>query len=652
MAPPAGVKTLVGRNGAALAAAAVLAILCYLNTCQNRFVFDDVDVISRNPLVTGPVLDLPRIFSSHYWLHLTPRGDLYRPLVIASYALNYRLSGQDPAGYHAVNLALHALCSALVVWLGLRFGLGKGGSLAAGLLFAAHPIHTEAVAGLVGRAELMSAAAILAGWAIHLGAPAAGPARTAALMVSLSAGLLSKENAAVLPGLMLVGDLWRVKRGEAKWRAVAPAYLACGLVIAGWLVLRASLLEPYPAGSGYEGPFRLVPSFARILTALDVMGRYVALLILPLSLSADYSFEQIPVLTSWSSASVLIPALLLVAMTAIGIRRLAFAVPARVDGLCLLLFVVAVAPVSNLLVPIGTIMGERLIYLPSVGFCLLLPALWAGLRGARPPSPALRRLGAGAVCFLTAAYSIRTIERNRDWKDQLTLFSATTAASPRSAKAHYNLGVALEDAGRREEALEEYLTAASINPADARSHHNAGLLLAAMGRTGEATAELDRAARLDPTLPRVFSSLGAALTQAGRKAEAEAAFRSALERDPADHVALYNLGTLHILNDRPAEAIPPLERARDLDPSDPDGRYQLGLAYLMAGRPRDAVSEMEATLALSPAQGEAHLQLALAWLRLGDRDRASSEAALARASGIELPLELKALSAPPGGAVR
>jgi tetratricopeptide (TPR) repeat protein len=646
------VKGFTRRAGAAAAAAACLALLCYTNTCGNRFVFDDLDIITHNPLVTGPGLDMAGIFTSHYWQHLTPEGDLYRPLVITSYALNHRIGGLDPAGYHAVNIALHALCAALVVWLGIRLGFSIAASLAAGLLFAAHPIHTEAVAGLVGRAELMSAVAILAGWAVHLGKRAPPAGRIAATAALLAAGLLSKENAIVLPGLMLLGDLWRVRRGETSWRRVAPAYVVCGAVIAVWLAARALLLAPYPPGSIYEGPFTSVPAADRIHTALGVMGRYLWILVSPINLSADYSFEQIPIFTSWSDPPALISATLLLLVTIIAIRRLAAGASPRADGLCLLIFLVTVAPVSNLLMPIGTIMGERLLYLPSVGFCLLLPALWSSIRRAGPAALGARGLGAALACVLAGLYSVRTIERNRDWKDQITLFSVTAVTSPRSAKVHYNLGVALEEAGRPDEALKEYLAATTIKPFDAKAHHNAGLLLAAAERTAEASFHLDQASRLDPDLPRVFTSLGAALSRLGKDEQAEAAFRAALKHDPGDHAALYNLGTLHIMKGKPADAIPLLEKARDLDPSEPDGRYQLGLAYLLGGRPADAIPELNAALDLSPTLADAHLQLALAYLRLGDRQRSASEAALARNRGIELPGELMELAPPRPDTVR
>lgn len=636
----------------AVAAAAVVALVCYLNTFSNQFVFDDIDVITANPLVRTAPPDVRAIFTTHYWHHLTPTGDLYRPLVILSYAINHAIGGMNPGGFHAVNLLLHALCAGLVVILGARLGLSVPGALAAGVLFAAHPIHTEAVAGLVGRAELMAAGAVLAAWIVHLG-PAGivrtaevwrttGVRRTAAIAALLLAGLLSKENAIVLPGLMLAGDLARVRRNETTWRALMPAYAACAVVILIWLGCRATLLSPPAPGSGYEGPFAGVGAMTRVLTALSVMARYLLLLVRPTVLSADYSFEQIPLVSSAADPLACTGALILLALTLAVVRGVWLGREPVLPALSIAVFLISIAPVSNLLVPIGTIMGERLLYLPSVGFCLLGPALWGAVTGPSQRNAA-RAAGAVLVCVLAMLYAARTITRNADWKDQLTLFSVTSVTSPSSAKVRYNLGVALEDAGRPEEALREYLAAVSIKPLDAKSHLNAGLLLGKMDRAAEASMHLDQASRIDGSLPHVFTSLGAALTRLGNNEKAAAAFAEAVRRDPDDAIAHYNFGTLRLMMGDPVGSIPHLEKARVLNPDEPDGRFQLGLAYLQAGRARDAIPELSRSLELSPGLTLAHLQLAQAYLRLGMRQEAGMQASLASRAGLELPPELQQL---------
>lgn len=615
-----------------------MAILCYLNTLPGEFVFDDREVIVSNPLVTGPETGPAFLFSSHYWQHVTPTGNLYRPLVIGSYAFNHALGGLNPSGYHAVNVLLHALCSCLVLLLAVALRLPPGASFVAGALFATHPIHTEAVAGIVGRAELMAAAGVLGAWLLHLRGRRQGAGRLAMLGLAFTTALLSKENAVVLPGLMAASDILRIRRGESTWRGSMPSYMVCGLVLAGWLTLRAVVLDPVEAGSIAETPFAGVPSLTRLLTATAVLGRYLWLLGFPLRLSADYSFEQIPLVTSPAVAPVLLSATCLTVLLGLGAHRL---MKGRLDGLCALAYLIAVAPVSNVFVPIGTVMAERLQYLPSAAFCIALPGLWTEMRIRS------RYLAAGAAGLLILLYGGRSVARNLDWRDQLTLFTVTAETSPRSAKVRYNLGVALEEAGRPEEALAQYEAALRIRPDDARSHHNSGLLLAAMDRLADAAWHLEMAAELDPSLEDVYTSLGAAYAGLGRVEEAEGALLTGLGRNPQNHAALYNLGTLLLSVGRGLEAISYLQRARAVDPAEPDSRYQLGLAYLTSGKPAEAIEEFREALSLMPSLRDAHIHIAMAHLSLGNTIEAEEAAARARAAGLALPPELERI-VPPG----
>lgn len=633
MASSSGVKN----HGVIFAACAAIAALCYLNGLGNEFVFDDLDVIVKNPLVTSETSGPADIFTSHYWAHVTPTGNLYRPLAILSYALNHRLAGLEPFSYHLVNLVLHAMCASLVAALGSAVGLSPGGAFAAGALFAAHPIHTEAVTGVVGRADLMVTAAVLGAWLLHLRARRLGAPSLIGIGFLLAAGLLSKENAVVLPALMVASDVAPGRRETISIRSVAPSYLICFGLIISWLILRMVLLPPVASGAISESVFAGVTPGDRALTSFSVIGRYLWLLAVPLRLSADYSFEQIPVVTTITDPAAVVSMLLVggIALAASGLLRRG--VRPRVADLGAATFLIALLPVSNLLVPIGTIMAERLLYLPSVGFCLAFPALWGRL------APGRSRLGALAAGLLVLLYAARTVDRNADWKDQRTLFEVTTVTSPRSAKAHYNLGVARQEDGDATGALHAYRVAIAIKPDDGRSLHNAGLILASLDRLDEALRDLDAAALLDPDLPAVFSSLGAVQSRLGRDDAAQASFHEALRRagDPIDrHTALYNLGSLSLSRRRVSEAIEWLERARDVLPDEPDGRYQLGLAYLEAGRPAEAAAQLERVIALAPGVHEALRDLALARLSDGDAEAAVVAAERARAAGVPLPPEL------------
>jgi len=620
--------------------AALVAVVCYAGTLANGFVFDDVSIVTGNPLVTSDEIPVRAIFTSHYWAHVRPAGNLYRPLPVLTYAIEHRLAGGRPLSYHAVNVALHAACAALVAALALALSLPAAAALASGVLFASHPIHTEAVAYVVGRADLMAAAAVLCAWLLHLGTRRASALRLAGIVALYAGGLLSKESAVVLPGLMLAGDAWRVRRGEVSWRESMPATVSCIALMAVWLVLRAWLLPAAGPSPVSESVLAAVPASQRIATALTVLPRYLWLLIWPARLSADYSYAQIPTAASMADPAAIAGLALYAGLAVAGFLRLLAGRAARLDGLCAVAWLVAMAPVSNIVVPMGTEMAERLVYLPSVAFCLALPAAWRQAGGGR-------RAGAALVALLAIVYSGRTMVRNADWENGLTLFTATVKTSPRSAKAHYNLGVALADAGRDDEALAAYLASIRIRDDDPGPHRNAGLLLARTGRSAEALPHLEKAVRYEPVPAEALVGLGVVYNEVGRADDAERALRAALAAPGAAtatrHDAAYNLGTLLLSTGRADEAIQPLTRARDIDPEDADGRFQLGLAQLESGRPREAIPELEAALGRSPGMAAAHLQLARAWLAAGDAGRAAAEARVAAGAGLDLPDTLKRL---------
>ncbi len=546
------------RQAWAWLAVALLAVLPYVNGLGGDFVFDDVLFIRDNPAVQRqPALQL---FAS-----LIQPGSLYRPLTMLTYAGNARIE-RGPLGFHLVNLALHLLVS-LGVYALARLLLGTGlAALAAATLFAVHPIHTEAVTGIVGRAELLAAlAALVTLLAFRRACEASGRWRTAWLATSLSAcalGLLAKETAFTVIGLVAVLHWWVAPR--ATWRqrvlTLAPylllgaAYLALRLAVAGALALPEA---PDPL----DNPLGGVDAVTRVRTALVILWDYLALLLLPLRLSADYSFNQIPLAQSWGEPRVVgIAALMATAAVAL------FAVRRRAPVLVVAAACLAIplALTANLFFPIGTIKAERLLYLPSLGWCLL--AGW--LLGAMAERH--RRTAGAVLVILLALGAARTWARNCDWRDEMTLYAATAAVAPGSAKAQHNFAVALQRAGRFDEALARYHRALVIYPAYASAAFGIGHIFALRGDDDAALEWLQAAVRLDWRLATAHLQLGLLRARHRQPAAAEAAFAAGLESDPANAMLLVNLAAARLAQgDRwgAAIALDRLERAAP--PGDP-----------------------------------------------------------------------------------
>lgn len=468
---------------------------------------------------------LAEVFRTDYWQHAgsAESADLYRPLTILSFRWNHAVAGPSAAAYHAVNVVLHAAVSALVATLvGALFG-GPRLAAASGLLFALHPVHTEAVTTVVGRAELQAALFLLAALGLHARGYALGGHRRRGLAVALlcfGLALLSKESAAVGPGLVLLLDalawLGRGRGPEARElrRALGVTALYTA-VVAGYLALRLAVLGRL-AGSPIEDVGLLFgePLAARLWTGLQILAIYARLLAFPLTLSADYSLRQVPVLHDPAHPAVLAGLLLALALVAglvWGLRRrsgpLVFAIGS---------FAVSYSLVSNLVTPIGVLVAERLLYLPSLGFCVGLAWAWErldsrrrGPRGAASARP--DRLATAALALVLLLYGARTVVRNQDWRDALTLFAATVEASPESAAAHFNYGATLFQERRDAAgALPHFERALEIRPRFLPAHLNLVTAWLQLGRYEEAREAARRGLALFPDDPGLRERLALA----------------------------------------------------------------------------------------------------------------------------------------------
>lgn len=545
----------------------LLAVVPYLNSLDGDFVFDDADVISANPLIAGKGASALALFCAP--------AKLYRPVTMLTYLVNVRLGG-GVVGYHLVNVALHALVTVAVFLLAWRLLESVTGATVAAALFAVHPIHTEAVSSIVGRAELLAALFALGSLLAWMWALDAPRRRVCWLMVSaiaMALGCLAKESALVAIPLCAAVYLWRAA-GPPTFRwlrlliphvLVAVAYLPLRI----WITGRIATADP---PQFIDNPLAHVPLLPRLETALVVLWQYLSALTVPLRLSADYSFNEVPVVGSileprFLGAVVLFA--LLASVLALGIRRL----PALL--LAAAFIIISLSLTANILFPIGTIKAERLLYLPSFGWCLASGALFVAV-------PARRHRHAMAVIVLVIiAYAGRTWVRNRDWHDNVTLFAATVETSPHSAKAHHNLAVFTYDRQNDvDAAIAHFREALAIFPRDDRAAFGLGKMYEAKGMEDAALSWYARALELNPEFVSARLNTGAIRYRRGEYADAEGAFRAGLEMEPTNLRLLIGLSLVRLAQGRRAEAQAIVDRAAARMDGDPES------AQLIAGATR------------------------------------------------------------------
>jgi hypothetical protein len=372
------------------------------------------------------------IVNHSYWPQFETR--LYRPLTILTFLFNYSVLGnQDRAeGYHLINFVLHASNLLLAFAVARRLVRKFWPSVFIAGLWAVHPVLTESVTNVVGRADLLAGMSVLGGFLIYLKSTESNGWRKLAwlsgLLVTTTVGVFSKENAVIVIGVIALYELtWCRERG--KIRDLAYGAMATLPPIAALLYQRSVVLaaESAPVIPFVDNPLVGSGFWVARLTALKVMAHYLALIVWPANLSSDYSYAQIPVITGglldWVAWFAVCAVGAAVALQHRGQRAIFF-----FGSFAFVTFL----PTANLLFPIGTIMAERLLYLPAYGLiaCLVLAVYGIGER---------TRFHAFALPGLLLAilgFSLRTWNRNPEWQTDLTLADSAVHASPRSFKAH------------------------------------------------------------------------------------------------------------------------------------------------------------------------------------------------------------------------
>ena len=581
-----------------MAGLCALVLAAYSNSFRGELVFDNAGVIAGDARIRAVTADnLGRIRTEPY-SSKTSSG-LYRPLTTLSYLVNYVWlgNGTNPAGYHWVNLAIHA-ANTLLVYLLVALVLGLDGgpdgpAWATAALWGVHPLLTESVTNIVGRADLLAAFGVLAGLFCYIRRGSA-----AWLLAAQAIGIFSKESAIVLPGLMLLYDVTWPRRIPGAKRAMAYGCVLAPLVV--FAVLRAQL-QAQLAVLSTDNPLLMVGFFAARLRAIEVMGKYLGLFLWPASLSPDYSYNAVPVF-GWQLDAVVAFALCAAAVAAVvyGYRA------RKALFFFLAFFFVALLPVSNLLMLIGSIMAERFVYLPSVGLAACAIAAIYALAGSRGA------MVTAAVAVLCVASAARTYARNFDWENERSLWTSAVEAVPESAKAHYNLGTLLSDVpGERAQAISELEAALRINPDKADAHDNLGrLLIEDPARRGDAVAQWEAAVRIDPDMADAHKHLGEAFAVTpGRLPDAIAEFQVAARLQPDVAETHANLGTVLYQVGQLADSMAESQAAIRINPNLAEPHNTLGIALAQMGRMADAIPEFEAVLRIDPANAQASANL-------------------------------------------
>lgn len=570
------------------------------NTIKHGYVVDDVGIVRDNPNAAATT-DLRQLFKKHYWQDVQATEKLnrnfhYRPLTIASYALVARRFGPGPAAQHAVNVGLHIVVAWLGCWLMYVWLQDTVMAGLAGLCFVAHPLHTEAVAMLVGRAELLAALGALGALAFALAEAklaltdaTAGGQRwllAAGAGLCLLVGWLAKESAVLFFPLWLL-ILWaNGQTASVPWqRALVAAGwrtgVACGLASLGFWFCHQRIQSGVPLApiDFPMNPLAYAGLLERWATGVVLLMKYVGMHLWPFPLQVDYSFDSLPLVVDWRDRRLWSAGLGLaffLAGVGLAYRRRS---PAWVG---LLFLLGSAALFSHFIRPLGFVFAERVMYLPSLGYGL---ALAAGFRAGWQalPRPLWRWALAGAVALLIGSLAWQTRQEVGFYRDSQTVLARSLAVgNQRSVWLWQAYGTEQLNAGHPDEAIRALDRARAILPL-AETHAVLAKAYLAKGDSPAALAAARMAARLDPVWMPYRELFGILLFEAGRTDEAAAEFEAALGLAPADGKLHAQLAVIRRRQGRLPEAIHHYGVALQQFPTQPRWWMALGDLYVAAG---------------------------------------------------------------------
>ncbi|CAJ1346726.1 unnamed protein product [Effrenium voratum] len=572
----------------------------FLNALEGDFVFDDAYAIVQNPDVysSSPWF---QVFWHDFWgfpLLSDKSHKSYRPLTTLTFRLQMSYAGDraDSAArmMHSLNVFLHSLNSALLVFLFQTFGFRVGESMLGALLFACHPVHIEAVASLVGRAELLAALLSILSLLSH---------STPLALVLAGLALLCKETAAVV-ALPLCSCL---QLRKSRLKALLPILWLCLLIPLRLLLHGGMQARPFLHRESNPGAFA-EDWLSRILTLHYYLFRHLQLLVWPHPLCCDWSHGSIPLLES--PADLRVAAFWVYALPA-GLLKVSRIREGSHTGVILssLLIFLSLLPASNLLFSVGFTVAERVLYLPSLGFCGILGHVLG--RGTGATGQRCLRLGVAGVVLALWSYSC--LQHSRAWWTAEALYRAGLQANPRNEKLHDLLATRLQNSG---------------------------------GDLQEATWHAEQAIALNPFYWHAHASLGQLKSAAGQRAQAVKHYKRALrlaEQQHLDDVAdapKVRLNLAVMLQDSDAKAAE--HHFRRFEEAASQELRQMGLlifgAFLESRDPKEAAERYEQALRdQGPHHGVAHLRLGSLLRRLANASAASGAAAPAAVQRVATP---------------
>ena len=612
--------------------AAALGLVLYLNTLGHVYCLDDYSAIKENWVTKGGLKHLGTIFSTEYrygaW---NSPGSLYRPMTLLMFALEWQISPDNPFVGHLMNAVFYAL-SGWVLWITWRRVLAGYPPVLPALtvlFFMAHPVHTEVVANIKSRDEIM---ALLLSTAALYGIWRYWEQRNSRWLVFsvliYGLGLFFKESAITFLAIYPLAIWFFTDRPLGENLRVSALFFLPALL---FLAIRHNVLAAQPYQEIYSALDNFIiaakDTSVRLASAFMMCGRYLQALVFPHPLVSDLGYPQMKPVTfaDWRALASFFAYAGMLIWALFNLRKkhvLAFAI---------LFYLISFSMFSNVLLIIGTSYGERVLYTPSFGFVLALAWLITALFGIKreTESPASEQIsnpgGQGMALWAVAglvllAYSAKTVLRNPAWYTSFTLYKADLPHSPNCAKLNYHIGIETTKEGVDEETsvvkdtawvkkgIDAYTRAIQLFPEYHDAYGSRGLAYFRLQQYDSAYVDYQQALKYRPNDDKVLSNMGFIYFLRQQLDSAELVYRKSVALNPRFIDARRNLGAVLAMKKQFPQAIEQWQQGLLYEPENPTLLQYIGSAYKDMGQPENAKPWLDRAAAAAAAKGNKKTQ--------------------------------------------
>ncbi len=579
---------------------AAFAFLLYSNTLNHQFAYDDYPTIYGNQITMQGFKGIPELLHTSYWYGLNGEEDwLYRPLSMVMFATEWGIAPHKPALGHWINVLLYALTA--VVLLKFLSNLFEDKNvllpLTITLIWIAHPIHTEVVANIKSRDEILCflfCILTLDNFLRYIKAPEISTLVKASIFYFLA--LMSKESAITLVGIIPL-MIYFFSNATIKRNIIisAIALVPAGIymIIRGMVLSSVINIEDIPLSDnalvGAHGNFNLEKG-----TAFYMLALYLKLLFFPHPLSIDYSFNQVPLVPITNPVSLFA----LIAYSGCIIYALLRIPKKDPVAFGILFFVIIISIVANVLFLTRSTMAERFLYMPSLGFVIIIVILigrifkidfTAKINFARLENLfSYNKKFSYLVCIILLFASIKTIARNIDWKNDTTIFSADAVNAPNSSRVHFLYANHMVQEVKENKAP----------PNEIDNYYNIAI------------EHFNKCIAIHPDHYQSYFGLADVYEQKKEPDKALYYYRTVVQRLPQLQLGYFNLGNMYFKVHEYDSSITVLQKAISLQPDFANAYNSLGAAYFGKGDYDNAISVYKKTLSLKPDYADA-------WKNLG-----------------------------------